>query len=308
MSDQHSPSSGELARVQPGLALGLLRSLRPWEWIKNTLVFAAAVFSGQFFVRQSFLLALATFAAMCLAASGTYLLNDVRDRESDRRHPEKRNRPVASGAVPVGAALIAALLLDAGSVGLAFWVNVETGFTVSAYLLLTTLYSLTLKHVVILDAIVLAMGFVLRVIAGAEAIRVEFSSWLVLCTFLLALFLGFAKRRHEITLLEEDAKHHRPILGEYSTHFLDMMMAVVTSATVMSYVLYTMDPETVKRFHSRNVIYTTVFVVYGVFRYLYLIYLKSAGGSPVRTVLEDRSLQVTVVLWITAILLLRYFS
>jgi 4-hydroxybenzoate polyprenyltransferase len=197
-------------------------------------------------------------------------------------------------------------VLGGGGVALGFAVNWATGLGVLGYLALTTVYSLLLKHAVILDVLTLSSAFVLRVIVGAEAVQVEFSSWLVLCTFLLALFLGFGKRRHELVLLEDDAQPHRPVLTEYSPHFLDMMMAVVTTATVMSYALYTMAPETVARFHSRNLIYTSAFVLYGIFRYLYLIHKKSSGGSPVQMFYRDRPLQIAAVLWIVSVFLLRY--
>jgi 4-hydroxybenzoate polyprenyltransferase len=246
------------------------------------------------------------FAALCLAASATYLFNDVRDRESDRAHPTKCQRAIASGLVAPSVALPAALVAAAAGIGIAFKINRTTGLVVLGYLALTTLYSLVLKHLVILDVLAVAGGFVLRVIVGAEAINVWFSSWLVLCTFLVALFLGFGKRRHELVLLEGNANTHRPILGEYSPHFLDMMMAVVTAATVMSYVLYTMDAETLARFHGRRLIYTSVFVLYGIFRYLYLIHQKSAGGNPVDLLYRDRSLLVAVSLWVVSVIALRY--
>ena len=285
---------------------GLVRAIRPLDWTKNILVFAAAVFSGEFFHRQAMVNAMEAFAALCLVASATYLVNDVRDREADRYHPTKRKRPIASGVVPPTIALGVAVVLGGGGVALGFAVNRGTGLGVLGYLVLTTVYSLLLKHAVILDVLTLSSAFVLRVIVGAEAVQVEFSTWLVLCTFLLALFLGFGKRRHELVLLEDDAQPHRPVLTEYSPHFLDMMMAVVTTATVMSYALYTMAPETVARFHSRNLIYTSVFVLYGIFRYLYLIHKKSSGGSPVQMFYRDRPLQIAVGLWVASVFLLRY--
>jgi 4-hydroxybenzoate polyprenyltransferase len=241
-----------------------------------------------------------------MAASGTYLLNDVKDRDADRSHPVKCLRPIASGVVKPKLALLISAILGAGAIGTAFTVNPNTGYAVLGYLSLTTFYSIYLKHMVILDVVAIATGFVLRVIIGAVSIGVEFSSWLVLCTFMLALFLGFGKRRHELVLLEQNANSHRPILGEYSPQFLDMMTAIVTAATVMSYVLYTMDPETIARFHSHRLIYSSVFVLYGIFRYLYLIHQKSSGGNPTDMLYRDRSLLVAVVLWILSIFLLRY--
>lgn len=299
LRERHAGSRGQVA-------WGLLRSMRPSEWIKNTMVFAAIVFSGKFFVSTALQHSLEAFAAFCLAASGTYLANDVRDREIDQRHPRKRLRPIATGLVPPRLALGVATMAFAAGLGIAFRVNRDTGFALAGYVVITTLYSLVLKQIVIVDVLALASCYVLRVIAGAEAVEVEFSSWLVLCTFLLALFLGFAKRRDELVLLEENAQTHRPILSEYSPHFLDMMIGIVTASTVMAYVLYTMDPETVARFRSRNVIYTTVFILYGIFRYLYLSYQKSAGGNPAQTLYNDRPLLVAILLWIASVLLLRY--
>ncbi|MBI3483715.1 MAG: decaprenyl-phosphate phosphoribosyltransferase [Acidobacteria bacterium] len=300
-------SSGTPPQGNGGVLSGVVRSMRPTEYVKNTLAFAAIIFSGHFFERDALLHSLAAFAALCLTASAAYLYNDVRDREADRSHPVKRNRPIASGIVPTGLAVTLAIVYVAGGLGIALAINRYTFFTVLGYVTLTTCYSLFLKHIVILDVLALASGFVLRVITGAEAIQVEFSPWLVLCTFLLALFLGFGKRRHELVLLENNAQTHRPILGEYSPHFLDMMMAVVTAATMMSYVLYTMDPVTIARFHSKNLIYTSVFVLYGIFRYLYLVHQKAGGGNPAHMIYLDRPLQIAAVLWVIAVFLLRYW-
>ncbi len=286
---------------------GLIAAVRPKEWIKNTFVFAAILFSGKVFEREAVLAALQGFAALCMAASATYLLNDVRDREADRQHPTKRNRPIAAGVISPAMALGTSAILAALALLLAFTVNRETGLVLLGYLTLTTLYSSILKHMVILDVLAIACGFVFRVILGAEAIRVEFSSWLVLCTFMLAVFLGFGKRRNEMMLLEGQASSHRPILGEYSLQFLDKMMGVVTACTVMSYVLYTMDPHTVERFGSRNLIYSSVIVLYGIFRYLYLVHQKAGGGNPANIVLSDRPIQVAVALWVVVVFLLRYF-
>ncbi|MBI3661475.1 MAG: decaprenyl-phosphate phosphoribosyltransferase [Acidobacteria bacterium] len=311
-SNASNPTAGNSGGAAPpkngGVLGGVVRSMRPTEYVKNTLAFAAIIFSGHFFERTALLHTLAAFVALCLTASAAYLYNDVRDREADRNHPVKRNRPIASGTVPTGLAVALAIVYIAGGLGIALAVNRSTFFTVLGYVTLTTCYSVFLKHIVILDVLALASGFVLRVITGAEAIQVEFSPWLVLCTFLLALFLGFGKRRHELVLLENNAQTHRPILGEYSPHFLDMMMAVVTAATMMSYVLYTMDPVTIARFHSKNLIYTSVFVLYGIFRYLYLVHQKAGGGNPAHMIYLDRPLQMAAVLWVLSVFVLRYWS
>ena len=289
-----------------GLWSGVIQSMRPAQWAKNSFVFAAIIFSGHLFEREAQLHTLLAFAALCMCASGAYLFNDIRDREQDRNHPTKRLRPIAAGVVPVGAALGLALGLVATGLAVASSVNTKTGFAVAAYVALTFSYSLLLKNIVIVDVLALAAGFVLRVIVGAEAIAVEFSSWLVLCTFLLALFLALGKRRHELVLLESNAQSHRPILGEYSPHFLDMMIAVVTAGTMMSYVLYTMDATTLARFHGNKPIYTSVFVLYGIFRYLYLIHQRRSGGNPTQIMYTDRGIQIAALLWAASVVALRY--
>lgn len=304
-ADAAKPDEHSTAVSNP--VLGLLWSVRPPEWIKNTFVFAAAIFSGQLASPGVLTASSLAFVSLCLAASATYLLNDVRDRRSDQLHPIKRHRPIAAGVVSSALAVGTALLAGVVGLSLAFGLNRQTGFVLIGYLALTTVYTLFLKRVVILDVLAVACGFVLRVILGAVAIGVEFSSWLILCTFMLALFLGFGKRRHELTLLEGNAAAHRAILGEYSPPFLDMMMAVVTSGAMMSYVLYTMDPATIAHFKTPNLVYTSVFVLYGVFRYLYLIHQKSFGGNPAATLYRDWSLLLSVLLWMTSVVLLRYF-
>jgi 4-hydroxybenzoate polyprenyltransferase len=280
--------------------------MRPPEWLKNTLVFAAILFSGNIFFRPAIVRSLKTFVAFCLASSATYIFNDLRDRQTDLTHPLKCHRPIASGVVPTPAAQAAILIFAAVSIAIGFTVNWQTGRVVLAYLVLTTLYSLGLKHIVILDVFVIATGFVFRVIAGSDAIGVEFSSWLVLCTFLLALFMGFGKRREELLLLERNARDHRRVLHDYSPHFLDMMMVVVSSATVVCYALYTLDAGTIARFGTHRLVYTSVFVLYGIFRCLYLMYEESAGGNPTILVYRDYSLQVDILFWIATIFFFRY--
>ncbi len=287
--------------------LGILRSMRAPDWLKNILVFAAAVFSGDFFTRGILFRSFEAFMALCLVASATYLLNDVKDREADQYHPQKSRRPIAAGLVSPAIACFMAGAAGLGGIALAFSINPATGLGVFGYLFLTTAYTLFLKRAVILDVLALASVFVLRVIIGALAAnRGQFSSWLVLCTFLLALFLGFAKRRNELVLLQTNAHPHRPVLVEYSPFFLDMMMAIVTTATVISYALYTMAPETLAHFHTHGLIYTSLFVLYGIFRYLYLVHQKRSGGNPVQVFYADRPLQITVLLWAISVFVMRY--
>ncbi|HXX21351.1 MAG TPA: decaprenyl-phosphate phosphoribosyltransferase [Candidatus Acidoferrum sp.] len=290
-----------------GVLRGLVTTVRPTEWLKNTLVFAAIDFSGNLFSRSADIHAGMVFVTWCLAASGAYFLNDLLDRKTDQTHPLKCFRPIASGLVSPTVAVLALVALFGVGIALGFSVNRGVGEMVLAYIVLTCAYSVWFKHVIILDVFVLATGFVLRVIAGAEGIGVTFSSWLVLCTFLLALFLGFGKRRHELLLLDEAAMDHRRVLRDYSPHFLDMMMVVVTSATVVCYALYTLDAATIARFGTNRLVYTSVFVLYGIFRYLFLIYQKSAGGNPSAVLYKDLDLRIDIALWVASVLFLKYY-
>jgi 4-hydroxybenzoate polyprenyltransferase len=282
--------------------------MRPAQWIKNTFVFAALIFAQHFFLLPSVLRALAAFVIFCLLSSSVYLINDIFDRNEDRNHPAKAKRPIASGSLAVRTVIPFVILFITTSMAASVALGAHFGYVALAYLLLNVLYSTLLKHWVILDVLTLGIGFVLRAIAGAVVINVEFSRWLVLCTFLLALFLGFCKRRHEMILLNESAVTHRKILAEYSPYFLDRMIAVVTTSSVMSYVLYTMSEETIQKFHSKNLIYTTIFVIYGIFRYLYLIDQKQKGGSPTGILLRDFPLQITILLWLISAFLIIYWS
>jgi len=235
-----------------------------------------------------------------------YLVNDVLDRDSDRRHPLKAQRPVASGALAASTALGAAALLAALGLAAAFAINARFGLVSVLYVALLALYSSQLKHIVIVDVLTIAAGFVLRAAAGAVAVDVEISHWLLVCTILGALFIALAKRRHEITLLAGDATGHRPILGEYSPYLLDQMIAVVTASTLIAYVFYTISPETVQKFGTQWLGLTIPFPLYGIFRYLYLIHQREAGGNPADLLLNDRPLLACVALWVVAIVLIIY--
>jgi 4-hydroxybenzoate polyprenyltransferase len=250
--------------------------------------------------------ALGAFAIFCALSGAIYLLNDVADREKDRLHPRKRERPVASGLLSVPVALAGAAVLIVA--GLAAAVALSPGFAVVAlaYVGLLSAYSAVLKHVVIVDVLTVAIGFVLRAVGGALAIDVEISGWLLICTILLALFLALGKRRHEYLALEDNAARHRPILAEYSAGLLDQMIAVVTASTVTAYALYTMSPETVAKFDTRLLPATLPFVLYGIFRYLYLLYRRQLGGNPSELFLNDRALLLNTIGWIVAVLLIIY--
>ena len=283
----------------------LFHALRPSQWTKNLIIFAALIFGQRLFVPVATLRTLGAFFAFCALSSAVYLVNDVIDRDQDRRHPVKRTRPVASGALSVRAALVAATVLAALALGWSFWVSSRLGLIGLTYVVLLTIYSLGLKHIVILDVLTIAMGFELRAVAGGVAADVPVSQWLLVCTMLLALFLALSKRRHELVLLAEDAAGHRPILGEYSPYLLDQMIGIVTATTLMSYILYTIDAGTAARLGTRWLELTIPFPLYGIFRYLYLVHQKG-GGSPSDLFLTDRPLLACVAVWAIAVVLLIY--
>ncbi|MDP2914628.1 MAG: decaprenyl-phosphate phosphoribosyltransferase [Candidatus Aminicenantes bacterium] len=287
----------------------VIRSLRPSQWTKNLFVFAALIFARKVFDGPLFLSTLGAFAVFCLLSGSIYLVNDVLDYEEDRVHPKKSRRPIAAGRIGRGAAVGTAVFFAAVSLGGALVLNPGLFIAGAIYFVLQIAYSIKLKHVVILDVFIVASGFVIRVVAGGLVIRVPLSSWLLICTTLLALFIALSKRRHELVLLEENASSHRPILKEYSAYLLDQMISVVTASTVIAYCLYTVSEDTVKKLGTSHLLYTTPFVLYGIFRYLYLVHKKGQGGSPEELILKDKPLAVSVFLWIaTAVGILYYFK
>jgi 4-hydroxybenzoate polyprenyltransferase len=285
--------------------IAVLQSLRPRQWVKNFFVFAGLIFSQQLFTAEAWH-AVTAFALFCGLSGAIYLLNDVADAEKDRLHPVKRHRPVASGRLSRGAAMVLGVVLLGGSLALSFGLGGRFGLVALAYGVLLTMYSVWLKHLVILDVLTVAVGFVLRAVAGAVAVGADISGWLLICTVLIALFLALGKRRHEYLTLHGNAAAHRPILAEYSEGFIDQMIAVVTASTVTAYALYTMSPETVAKFHTRLLPITLPFVLYGIFRYLYLLYRRELGGNPTDLVVSDRALLVNTVLWAATLLVLIY--
>lgn len=287
-------------------AVGLLRSLRPGQWTKNLLVFAPLLFAVKLFDPHAAARATAGFAVFCALSSVVYLINDVMDREGDRRHPVKRMRPIAAGDLSVGAAIAAAVAITAVALVAAFALGWRFGLVSAFYVVLQTLYSTSLKHIVIIDALTLSIGFVLRAIAGALVIDVVISHWLFVCTILLALFIALAKRRHELVLLADGAASHRPILDEYSAYLLDQMIAVVTASTLIAYIFYTISPETEQKFGTSWLGLTIPFPLYGIFRYLYLVHRREGGGSPSDLLLNDRPLLACVTLWVVAVVLIVY--
>jgi 4-hydroxybenzoate polyprenyltransferase len=288
--------------------LELLKSIRPQQWMKNLFIFAPLIFSENIFNLPMFLQTLMAFAAFCLLSGALYILNDLKDIEEDRRHPIKSLRPLASGKLKKSQAVVAFFVLSFISLLLAFAVNTEFLYVALVYFVIQLAYSFYLKHVVILDVFIVASGFFLRVIAGAVAIQVYISPWLLICTTLLALFLALSKRRHEIILLDKEAVNHRPILKEYSPYLMDQMISVVTASTVIAYCLYTISDETITKFGTNKLILTVPFVLYGIFRYLYLIHQKAEGGTPEALILKDRPLLFDIFLWVVSAGLIIYYG
>ena len=280
-------------------------SLRPRQWAKNLFVLAGLIFAQKLFTPLIWR-ALAAFLIFCALSGAIYLFNDVADRERDRLHPAKRTRPIAAGRLPVAVAMGVALGLIVGGLAASALISWELALVGKIYVGLLLAYSAWLKHLVIVDVLAVACGFVLRAVAGAVAIDVEISGWLLICTILLALFLALGKRRYEYLALRDDAASHRPILAEYSAGLLDQMIAVVTASTVTAYALYTMSPETVAKFHTHWLPITLPFVLYGIFRYLYLLYRRQLGGNPSELFLHDRPLLIDAVLWMVAVLVIVY--
>lgn len=283
----------------------LLRTMRPKQWLKNSLVFAGLVFGLRLFYVQDVIKASLAFVIFCAISSAVYLLNDLVDIEKDRQHPRKKFRPLASGKLKRGYAMVMLGLLVLVSLPSAFLLEPYFGAVILTYFVVQIAYCFYLKNVVILDVFTLASGFVMRAVGGAVVIGVEVSPWLLVCTMLGALFIGLAKRRNELILLADGAGEHRAILKEYSSELVREMIAVVTSAVVVSYSLYTITYEKLPQNHFMAL--TIPFVLYGVFRYMYLVYRRDEGGSPEELLLKDVPLLVCVVLWGLSSMLILYF-
>ncbi len=286
-----------IALIIAGMLLALIESMRPKQWIKNGIVFAALVFDTQLFMVQPLLRTVAGFAILCALSSSVYLFNDLADIEKDRLHPKKRFRPLASGRLTKNVALAVAVLLPLIAVPISFMLQWRFGVVAGVYLISNVLYSFWLKNVVIVDVLLLAAGYVLRVAAGVALITVErFSPWLYICITLLALFMGFGKRRGELVLLGDASPGgSRKVLQDYTLAYLDELINIVSTATIMAYSLYTFSAPNLPDNHAMML--TIPFVLYGIFRYLYLIHIKGEGGAPDELVLTDRPLQITFALW-----------
>ena len=288
----------------------LVRTLRPEQWTKNLIVFAALLFGQRLLNPASVTRSAAAFAIFCVLSGVVYLVNDLFDREADRQHPTKRLRPIASGELAPTVAVAWAVGLGAAALAAAWSLSQLFAGIAAAYLSLFVVYSRWLKHVVILDVLTIAIGFVLRTDAGAVVIGVPVSDWLLVCTVLLALFLGLSKRRHELTLLADGAVGHRRILDEYSPYLLDQMISVVSASTLMAYIIYSTSPDTVERFGTRNLVLTVPFPIYGILRYLYLVHRRDGGGNPSELLITDRPLLICVALWglVTTVVIYRPFG
>jgi len=288
------------------MLVNLLKTMRPKQWPKNVFIFTALVFDEKLFTPAPLLKTIATFILFCLTSSAVYLINDLADIEKDRQHPTKRLRPLPSGQLKRSVAIAAAVLIPLITMPLFFLLDPHLGLIALVYLLMMITYSFVLKNIVILDVLTVAAGFVLRVAAGAVVVEVErFSPWLYICATLAALFIGVGRRRHELILLAENANEHRASLSEYSLPLLDEMISVVASATIIAYSLYTFSAPNLPPNHAMML--TIPFVLYGVFRYLYLIHVKSKGGAPEEIFLSDLPLIIDLGLWALAVIAILYF-
>ncbi len=275
----------------------LFRELRPYQWLKNVVVFAALVFAQQLAAVEQLMRSLGAFAVLCAASSAMYVLNDIMDVEQDRAHPAKCKRPLASGALGIPAALATMAALVLASLVGAFLLRPQFFVATLVYMILILLYSVLLKNIMIVDVMTVALGFVIRAMAGAIVLDVVFSNWLVVCTLFLALFLSVGKRRHEISLMAEEAVNHRRVLQHYTVEFLDTLIMITAAASLLTYTIYTCSPEVTMRLGTDKLYLSIPFVVYGLFRYLHLVHHRRGGGDPSQALIKDGPLAVTVLLW-----------
>ena len=285
----------------------LLNAMRPKQWVKNGILFTALVFDQQLLHLSSLLRTFGGFFIFCMGASAVYLINDLVDLEQDRQHPLKRNRPLASGKLSKNVAATAAIIFSIVALGLGFWLEMKFGLIILAYMVLNLVYSFYLKNIPIIDVLVIAAGFVLRVGAGVVLVTVQrFSPWMYVCVTLISLFMGLGKRRAEMVLLADNANSHRRVLDGYTLSFIDHLLSIVSSTTILAYSLYTFSAENLPPNHLMML--TIPFVIYGIFRYLYLVHVQAEGGAPEELLLSDKPLMATVALWgITSVAIL-YFS
>ncbi len=284
----------------------IIRALRPRQWTKNIALFAGLIFSQNFFHLTKTATVLAAVLIFCIASSSIYLFNDVLDIEQDRKHPLKRLRPIASGQLSKSFALMIAYVLIVWSMAMAFLLDRNFSLLLAVYFIIGILYSVCLKNIVIIDLFCIASGFLLRVLCGVVVIGVPISHWLLSCTIFLSLFLALGKRRAEMVLLKKEALEHRSVLCEYSLSFIDQMITIVAASTILSYVLYTFSSETIAKFHTNNLSYSVPFVIYGVFRYLYLLYQKNEGGSPEKLLFSHKPLLYNLICYLVVVVAIIY--
>lgn len=285
----------------------IFQLLRPHQWVKNGIVLAGLIFSGHALQADNVISALIATCIFCLLSSTVYIINDIVDADADRQHPTKANRPIAAKRISPGSAIVLAVIIGGGSLTWAWFLHFGFFLTAVGYIVLNLFYTLLLKHIVLIDVMSIAAGFVLRALAGAVVINVDFSGWLLITSFLLAMFLALGKRRHEMVLLEGGGKNHRRILEKYSTYFLDQLISIVTPAVLVCYLIYVISPDVKQRLGTDYLYLTVPFVIYGIFRYYYLIHRENKGGSPTRILLTDIPILTTVLLWLGISLLLLYY-
>ena len=284
---------------------GLIKTMRPKQWVKNVFIFAPLTFDVKLFNLYYLAKTMAGFVLLCLISGAVYIVNDLADIEQDRQHPEKRKRPLPSGQLSTHVALAAAVVMPLVGLPLGFLLDPIFGGILTGYLLIQLAYSFWLKNIVIVDVMLVASGFILRVVAGVPLVKAErFSPWLYICMMLLALLIGFGKRRHELVLLKENANMHRQSLQDYNLPLLDHIISIVTASTLLAYALYTFSAPNLPPNHTMML--TLPFVLYGIFRYLYLIHVKGMGGAPEEIALSDRPLQATVALWGLSVIIVMY--
>lgn len=285
--------------VKSNLFVSLFLQLRPKQWTKNLLVFASALFAGKFLEYATFFNAFLAFICFSLIASTVYIINDIVDIEKDRLHPDKCKRPLPSGSLSIPTAILMGIFLFLIALTVSFWISPVLTGVLFFYFTINVLYSLKLKHVVLLDVMIIASGFVLRAIAGAVAVNGLLTSWFILCTLLLSLFLALGKRRHELQLFDGDTSKQRKVLQFYSIKLLDQLMSIVTGLTIMCYCLYAAE--------NQIMMFTIPFVLYGVFRYLYLMHMENAGGKPEEVLLTDKHILFTVIIFALSVIFIKAY-
>jgi 4-hydroxybenzoate polyprenyltransferase len=285
----------------------ILVSMRPKQWIKNIFIFPGLIFSHNLFDISLLVRVTVGFGLFCLAASSIYIFNDIKDLERDKVHPDKLKRPLAAGYLKVHKAYAASIVMAIIALPGAMLLDLTFFLILAGYMVMNVAYTIKIKEMVILDVLCIAFGFVFRVLAGTTLAGVKPSDWLIICTITVSIFLASSKRRHEFTLFAANGNNHRKVLVEYSTHFLDQMISVAAACTLMSYALYTIADETVARFGTRNLIFTLPFVIYGIYRYLYLLHQKKMGGNPTNALLEDLPLFLNGLLWLGVVIFIIYF-